>query len=308
MAKKHRRIRLDKKFWLGIVLLLVLTGTVFGKYIYNEVRDFYLASKNFYFSSSKMSATGISFQLDNWSGALGDTFTIPFDVNSYLNNAVFSESDITYDISYTCSSNVSCTISQTSGVIYASSHTDTFNITILANQSLSDGDLVTINVTASATSPYTKTITGTYVIKIGKMGLSYSIDDVPGRPYFTLNITNTLDYYVVRTAFSSYSVNDRIDEETYRSLSDSDKEKCSSVIMHLSFDPSEVLLDMTTPVYLRRTSETTTRYDGYNYINGITFEIEALSSEIVKFYKQNAALDYTYPFGTTSPIVTISYS
>ena len=46
--------------------------------------------------------------------------------------------------------------------------------------------------------------------------------------------------------------------------------------------------------------------DGYDYINSVTFGIDALSSNSVRFYKLNTNNDYTYPFGTNTPIVTFA--
>ena len=51
---------------LGIILVFLLTTITFGRYIYNEIRDFYLSSKNFYFNSDKLTANRAIYQVDNW--------------------------------------------------------------------------------------------------------------------------------------------------------------------------------------------------------------------------------------------------
>ena len=77
--------------------------------------------------------------------------------------------------------------------------------------------------------------------------------------------------------------------------------------MNLSFDPNKTLLDITNSNYLNATSTTTTRINNYDYINGLTFKIDALSSTVVRFYKKDVTKNYTYPFETTNPIITINY-
>lgn len=301
---KDKRLRY---FLIGVFIGLIFSGTViFGRYAYMEVRNFYLASKNFYFNSDKLDENGSSYQVDNWSGA--DSYVITFNMDSFKNNKVFASSDITYDIEFSCSESIICESSEEQGVILATTHTDSFSITLTPQVSLKDGDSVWVEVKTTSTYPYVKTLTGKFVIKVGKMGLSFSIDDVSNRTYLDVNITNTLDFYTVDTAFSTYNVGDRISIDTYLGLSDEDKEKCSSAIITLNFDPDVVLLDMTTSAYLRAIDVNTTLIDGHSYINQFSFKVDALSSEVVRFYKQNAFNNYTYPFDNSNPVVEVTYS
>lgn len=307
---KKLKLRKNKKclLVLGILVLglFLPLGITLGRYAYFEIRNFYLASKNFYFNSDKLSDIGSNYQVDNWSGA--DSYVVTFNMNSYKNNKVYAESDISYDISYSCSSEVICESTKDSSTIYTDKHTDSFSITVTPEVPLKDGDSVWLEVTAKATSPYEKTLKGKLVIKVGKMGLSYEIEDVANRPYLEVNITNTLDFYTVNEAFDSYNVGDRLDINTYLNLSAENKEKCSSVIITIHFDPNVVLLDMTTSAYLRATSTSTTIISNYNYINELSFKVDALSSEVVKFYKQNTSKNYTYPFGSEDSTITVSYN
>ena len=296
----------NKKIWIFIILIfLVFIGTVFGRYIYLEIRDFYLNSKRFYFSGDKLSVAGTSYALDNWSGV--DEYPITFSVNSFKNNAIAANDDISYDIRYNCPNTVICTITKNQGVIYTTTHTDEFTLTITPKPGF-NASSVSVYVEAESTAPYVKKIKGTFTLNVGSIGVSYSIDDEPGRTYFMVNITNTLDYYKAREAFGDYALNDPVPLDDYLELSPTDQAKCASVIMTLSFNPSVVLLDMTTPAYLRRTGQTTTTIGGYDYLNSLTFKIDALDSEAVKFYKLVTANNYTYPFVTQTPIVTVTYS
>ena len=289
----------------AIFLCFVTFGMTLGRYIYNEIRDFYLASKNFYFNCDKLSEELARYQIDNWSGA--ESYSITFNMDSYDNNIKYASSDITYDITYNCSDNVICNISKTSGVITKEKHTDSFDITITPNAMFNDGDTAWLEVETDSKSPYEKKLSGRFVIKVGKMGVSYEIVDKVGSPYFDLNITNTLDYYLVKTAFDNYSVGNRIDISTYMNLSDSQKNNCASAIITLDFDPTKILLDMTNKNYLNSTATSTTQIDGYSYIKGMTFKVDALSSEVVRFYKKDASINYPYPFVYEPSIVDVTY-
>jgi hypothetical protein len=317
LIKKKAKNNIDKiyKAWkhskykaviiLLILLPLFLIGTTAGRYVYVGIRDFYLASKNFYFNSDKLNNPIARYQVDNWSAV--EDYPIIFNMNSYANNKKFAKSDITYTVSYQCSSNLSCQISGTYGTIPASTHTNSFTITLHPEVQFQDGDEAWLEVTATSTSPYRKTITGRFVLKVGKMGIYYEIVDKANQPYFDLNITNTLDYYVVKTAFDGRTVGSKIDIDTYLGLSDANKAKCASTIIDLTFNPNIVLLDMTNVNYLNSTAHTTTTINNYNYINGLTFKVDALSSTVVRFYKQDATANYTYPFVTNTPIVTLNH-
>lgn len=295
-----------------VLLLLLLSffswGALFktyGRYIYNELRDYYLASHSFYFNSDRLDVGQRVEELDNYSGV--DPYTITINMNSYKNNFVASDADINYDISYTCSNNASCEISKTSGVIYAASHVDSFYVTITPNENLSDGESIWVEVVAVAKSPYEKTLRGKFSLKVGKMGLGYEITDVKNRAYFDVNFTNTYDFYTVDEAFSNYSVGDRIDITTYLSLSDEEKNKCSSAVIEIKFDPTIAVLDMTNDAYIKNISKTTKIIDNYEYIDSFIFKVDALSSKSVRFYKSNVSNDYTYPFNNKASIVEVIY-
>ena len=65
---------------------------------------------------------------------------------------------------------------------------------------------------------------------------------------------------------------------------------------------------MTSSVYLKSFNREMIAIDGFNYINKISFKIDALSSEVVRFYKKDASLNYTYPFINDVSIIDVSYS
>jgi hypothetical protein len=295
-----------------IFILLIITifgsflGITLGRFVYLEVRHSIFTTNNFYFNSDKMAETTSVYQLNNWGGA--EVYTIIFNMNSLKNNEVGATSDINYNISFSCTDNVICQASKTSSTISSTTHRDSFTITITPNATFSDGDSVTLNVSATSTSPYTKTISGRFKLVIGRAGLTYEIEDVANRPYLEVRITNTLDYYLVREAFNSYVVGDRLDTTTYQNLSAENKAKCASTIITLNFNPANVVLDMTSKAYLKGYNFANTNVNGIDYISSFSFKMDALSSEIVNFYKITVSNNYTYPIINANPVVNVTYS
>ena len=255
------------------ILLLVITSSItFGKYIYDGLQNFYFQTKKFYFNSDKLKDKTATYSLDNWSGA--GEYTININMNSIKNNLLKAETDISYNITYQCPSTVTCQITKTSGVIYGSVNKDSFNIVVTPNTTFHDGDTILIYVSATSTSPYEKTIKGKFTLVVGQ-----------------------------EEAFDDYNEGDRIDITPYLNLPSSKKDKCYSAYITLKFDPNVVRLDLTNPSYLTKTNETTELIDGNSYINGYTFKMEAISSQMVRFYKVNTSNNYTYPLVNETSVI-----
>lgn len=289
---------------IAILLCLVSFVTVFGRYITNSVNSFFIRSKEFYFYSDKLAEKKSIFQIENWSGV--DDYVITVNMNSRKNNLEVATYDIGYDITYTCSNNAICQLSKTSGTISKETNTDFFNLTITPNTQLETGDKVVVEIEATSNSNYTKTIKGRFTLVVGQENLTYQITDAENEPYMELSITNTLSYYIVDEAFDNYTVNQKIDIDTYLALSDANKAKCYSSIVTISFDPNEILLDNTSENYLKSTNITTQIIDGNNYINSITLPIDAISSVDLRFYKVDILQDYTYPNLNNDSVVTVT--
>ena len=291
-----------------IILIILLCSLsfviVFGRYVTNSVNNFFLRSKEFYFYSDKLSEKKDVFQVDNWSGV--DDYTIIVNMNSRKNNIQVASYDIAYDIKYTCSNNAICQLSKTSGIISKEDNTDSFNLTITPNTQLKTGDKVTVEVEATSKTSYKKTIKGKFTLVVGKENLTYQITDKPNNPYMDLRITNTLSYYIVDEAFGGYAQKDKIDIDTYLELSDQDKAKCYSNVVTMTFDPNEILIDITNENYQKATNVTTTVIDQKSYINSITLPIDAISSADVRFYKKDTSQDYTYPNSNSESVVEVT--
>lgn len=299
---------INKKNYIIICLVIILSSifVTYGRYIYNDIKDLYLSSKNFYFNSDKLTVNRAIYKVDNWSAV--DAYSISINLNNSKNNLVHSDSDISYVINYTCSSNIECSLSSKDGILYSNENIDNFTAVLTPKTNFNDGDEAWIEIVVKSTAPYKKELSGRFILKVGKVGLSYSIDDKKNRTFFDFRITNSLDYYMVNEAFGDYSVGSRIDRITYMNLSDLDKSKCTSALITLRFDPEYVILDMTSNAYLNAQSVDTIEIDGYNYVNEISFKMDSESSESVRFYKADSSEDYTYPFTNTNSIVDFSYS
>lgn len=265
---------------LTILAFLVPIMTSLSKYVYNAIHDYYLGTKGFYFNSDKLSSNHSEFEIaNNWSGA--ETYTITINLNSKKNDLVFAETDIDYEIKYTHSDNIECTISKTSGTIIGSANgginEDYFIITVnpAAGTSLPNGATTWVEIEVTSTSPYVATLSGKLMVGVGTEDINYEIMDSVNNPYLEVNITNSLN---------------------------------TGKDVTLSFDPNVILLDMTSKFTLNSSAKTTVQINGYDYVNTVTSYVGSLETITVKFYKVDPSQDYTYQAGDTkTPVVTLTY-
>ena len=310
---KNNNRKLNKKQLILLYLIILFLFPVaytFARYAYKEIRNYFFQTKKFYFNCDKLSENGSVIEMTNWSGV--GQYSITFNLNSFSNSLLASDDDIDYNITYNCSNNVVCSVenNKTSGTITTQTKTDSFTvvITVPTTTVLHARDRIELNVTASSTSPYQKTLRGTFRLVVGHYGLSHEIEDSRNDPYLNIRITNTLDYYVVREAFSNYVVGNQLDISTYQGLTPANQDKCASAIVTLSFDPTKVLLDMTSQDYQEAESVTRQTINNHEYINSISFKIDVLSSKQIKFYKTDVTNDYTYPNNNNQSIINVTYS
>ena len=300
----------NRIFLVCLLLILFLIGSSFGRYVYQGLRNFYLQTKKFYFNSDKLTESGAIFRIENWSGV--GSYSVTFNMNSFDNNMLVSDDNIDYTIEYSCSEEITCNLvdSNTTRQIPSSTNTDAFTIimSVPTNTVFNRGDSVTLNVKTTSTSPYAKELTGRFTLVVGHYGLSHEIEDSANSPYLNVRITNTLDYYTVNQNITGHNAGTQISIEDYLALSNTDKEKCSSSIITLTYNPQVVLLDMTSEAYQEAVNMTTQVINGYNYVNSISFKIDALSSKMIKFYKIDTTQNYTYPIVNNSSIIGVSYS
>ncbi len=294
---------------IGIVLLMLFfispIGIAFSRYVTQNIRNYIMEANNFFFNSDKLAYGGTTYGINNWGGV--GNIDIQFQLNNHKNNILTSDTDISYTLSTNCDSSVTCNLSANSGVIYKTEMTDNLTLTIVPLRAFDDNESFTATVTATSSAPYVKTLSATFTVTVGKRGITYEITDKASSPYFMFTITNALDTYKVVTAFGNYNVGDPLTSNQYLALSASEKANCTSVVVTLSFDPSVVILDTTSEI-LNGSTYTTSSYNGVNYINSITFGVDALYSEEIRFYKRNSSNNYTYPIVNNTSIVTFTAS
>lgn len=299
-----KKLKENKPILIVIGLLLLVGVSTLGRFIYLEIKKNFFTTESFYFNSDKLREGGTTYQINNYNGV--DNYDIVINMNSIKNEILKASSDISYNISYTCSEKTNCSVSKNSGIIYSASSTDYFTATLAPNTNLETNDEISIEITASSTSPYKKTLSAAFVLVVGDYGLSYEIYDEIGNPYIEFRMTNTLDYYTVLEAFGSHNIDDRIDINTYLGLSDADKNKCASAIINLEFDPDDLIFDNAS-IVRGLISTNTTVINGHDYIYKLSFKVDAISSNTVRFYKTDKSKNYTYPIVNNTPILTVTY-
>lgn len=285
-----------------ILLLFIPLSITLGRYVYNKILNFYFETQNFYFESDKLKQDGADYSLDYWNGV--DPYDIVINLNSYKNNALKSTTDIDYKVSYECPDKVTCNFDKEKGTIYSSSNNDSVNFTITPTSSFKNGESVSVKVVASSTSPYEKTLSATFTLTVGTYGLSHEISDNSGDVYLEVKVTNSLESYKVKQAFDSYSVGDSISIDTYNELSSTNKSKCVSASITLSFDTNVVYINNNSTTFLNGYDIVTQKINGYDYVNKFTFDMDASTSSSVKLYKKDPSKDYS----SSDDIVKVSYN
>lgn len=303
-----------------VIIITFYTTSSFGRYVYEFFNDFYLRSKEFYFNSDKLTDYTTQYTITDWPGV--NEYDINISMNSKKNSLVMSRSDITYDVTATCDDKIEVTpLEQKARIIpgsdstntSANKNTDNFKITLKPKTQLKDGDSVWVKVVATSTTPYEKTISAVFTLIVAKEKVSYKIVDKPNQLYLDVQITNSMSYYLVKTAFGNYGVDDKIDSDTYNSLSDAEKKNCYSADIRLHFDqktingnPKMVSMDMSDHTFMNLT-DSNIGYDNsvtsnetndgtkYTYVNEINFSVKPLTSVNIRFYKVDPSKDYSFP-------------
>lgn len=306
MKEKKIRIRRKNAGYKKIILLLIIvfililmiTKVIFpttvslSRYVYSVVKGAYLNSKEFYFTSNRMTRKGDSvYEVKNWDGTRDCDFTV--NMYSSKNSLKKSNVDITYKISievqayenigtdkynklgepvklgednklFGQNDYIDVTLSAVESIIYKSSNQDGFQVSIHPkNRIFKDNDYIEIKLTAKAISPYEDTITGIYRAYVGREGISIRIEDSENSPYMNVILTNA-------------KANANSDEV---------------VNIDLEFNPEKIVLDTTLIEYMNEKALT----NSSNYFEKITIGIKPLESKFIKFYKKDITKDYSYP-------------
>lgn len=281
MQKMEKRRKLNKvKVGITIFLIVLLINiTVFGRYFYNNIREAYFRSKQFYFTSNLLTLGGQTYTYENWGGL--DTYEINVALYSYENKIMKLDYDLQYSISCEAvqSDKIKCAIgskdgpTSQDGIIYKTTNTSNVAIYVTPLVQINKGETVKIKLKARTEVPYIKEISCEITLKVVQLlGNSYEIEDSENNEYALLKLKNISEGAVEST---------------------------------LEFDPTKLRLDLNDEIYKSNIRIETTTINGNNYVKKITFKIEAESTKYVKFYKVDKTQSYKYPNGEASSEINV---
>ena len=155
------KAKLNIKSRRQLILLIILTVTLvssltlgaitLARYISEKNSDGLLTPEKFYFESNLLSEAGAEYNIG--------TDSITFDLKSYVDSLRTSEVDITYSVAITCTDG---SVSIPDGVNTAGTLSSGASKVTVQYNGLPLGK--TYTVTASATAPYTKSISATFTL------------------------------------------------------------------------------------------------------------------------------------------------
>lgn len=330
---KRTKAFIDDHKYVGICLiavLLVLFSCIFvsfARYALDIVKNHFLMTQNFYFSSNKLEEETAEYAIEHWSG------TSAYDINITMQNTanllVKTTKDINYNVKCEALStdtvnkdDISCSISgdkEVSRTLSKDSTNDSFVVTMnyTGSKDLKENDSIKIKVTATSSSPYVKELSGTFEVFVGYYGVTYKIEDENNQVYLNSLITNAKNFYVVQKGFSdngkTFNEGTKVSVEDYNKLSSNNKKNCASAIITLSWDAKDYRIDTTSSAYINRdtsydSSNLLQEVNGIKYITGLRFYMDAESSMAVKFYKININKNNSYPDRTDSPVISYTDS
>lgn len=283
--KEPKKLNKVKISIVVILIVLVFSISVFGRYIYGNIREAYFASKQFYFTSDILTVAGAEYQYTNWGGL--DVYPLEIQLRSYINERAKLDYDLNYSATVTVldgyTDKINCTLnsygenaqSTVNGTISSTTNVDILVVYVQPKVQIQKNESVKLRVTASTSEPYVKEISCEFTLTPEILaGISYKIEDITNRDYAVFQITNTAS---------------------------------SGAQLEIEFDPSKLVIDSNDPIYLNKVSEETTSIGGKNYVKKIVFNIEKEFTRYVKFYKVDRTKNYTYNgLEGTSPITVKS--
>ena len=301
--RKHRKMSIVLLIFL---VLSLIVGLAFGRYIHNILNHYLLETKGFYFNSSILNVNGKNYLINNWDGL--NSYTLNIDLNNRKNSERYTKTDITYTIGVNCPSTVVCTLSKSSGIMHPEDESDSYQIVVTPRQNFYENDSVQVETFVSSSLPYHKTMSATYTIGVKKSDFSYEIEDSVNSKYLIIRFLNAISYYQVEEAFDGHAVGSQVGLEEYNSLSTANKNKCFSAKVTVTYDPRVLLVDMTSNLFLNRLPSPYQEQTigGYMYVSKFSFKVNASSSSEIIFYKDDITQNYTYPIVNNSSIIQVS--
>ncbi len=277
--------KIPKKYYsflllFALIIPCIVSNYTFAKYVFEDVNDKYLMSKEFYFTSNILKSN--NYEVSDWDGI--STYTVPIELSNFVDALRWTDEDISYNTSISCSTssgvsgNVNCSISANGVILYEqlTGTTNKINITITNPDNIvfHSGDYININVSVTSTSPYRKTLSGSIKLNVMPVEFEYHITDSVNEEYFTLYVSNPT---------------------------------LNSINTSVSWDYTKVSINN-----LRNTvtngQYSTTDVSGTENVSSFSSTLASKSSYSIRFFKSDITKDYTYPSGDTLPIVTVTAS
>ena len=282
-SKKYRKIL----FLILFLVIIAISMTTFGRYVFNSFREMYLSSHKFYFTSNVL---GENKSYSNWGGT--ESYMVSFELYSYDNELRKMETDLPCQITATVKTgSATCYVVPENDALNKTTHTATLNETILLsennkkkvrvyivpNSPVANNGTVSVEISAKTTEPFEKELKST----------------------ITLTSTDQSDYKIKDKVFDDYA---RV------ILSNSKQE---DVTITLEFNPSEVQIDSNDEIFSATdTTYTTTTVSGVTYMNTVKFKLSKEKAKDIKFYKVDKRENYTYEQNsseTSNSIVNVKF-
>lgn len=274
MSKRKKVNKLKVFIVIFAFLVFFMTVTGFGRFVYNTVKDGYLSSKKFYFTSNLLNPNGDTYAYENWDGE--GVYEIDIDLFSQNNDLEQYADDLEYTLMINYDdTDILCTPIQNSYkastggqtldiysgndyVIPKETHHDQVKLYIKPNideygddKKLDLGKDHKITVTAYTTQPYRKRITATFTFQIHEV--SYYIEDHQDRTHIIFNVRNVSNFETDIT---------------------------------VKFDNSVIRLDMNDALCtLDKDRIKNMEFDDEGFVTEITFLMDKETSRDIKFYK-----------------------
>ena len=182
MKHARKNIQTHKQFMLffGLLVLIMCTALLaktFSKYVVVEQETHIQESTAFYLESDVLTEEGKHYTVSNWNGI--ETQNIAFNIKNYTNNLLKTEEDIVYQLTTNVTNNednaISVQIKNAQGEeVHTASmqaiqgfQTQKYVLEITSHATLEEGRTFSIEVIATATSAYTKTLKATITLQVG---------------------------------------------------------------------------------------------------------------------------------------------
>ena len=294
--KRKRKLNIKKILVIFLIIIIIIIMPVLGRFTYNSIKEAYLKSKNYYFTSNIIGEDDYTYT--NWGGS--ETYVINFELYSYENPLRVMKEDLDCTIRAEITSedeyenkNATCYIvsgGSSSGTATSSTLNKTITCTensgnnmisvsvyVIPNGIISIGDEIELTITAETTTPFSKILSSQITITATDQS-NYEIRDEAQKDYAELILSNS-------------------------------KEQITTVT--LQFNPSVVRIDSYDKIFENRTtSYNTTTINSVDYINSVEFELAPETEKKIKFYKTDISSNYKYIQNNnnySTSIITVSY-